>query len=111
MQEGRTITPFRTAMRKKQVLQKPAFLILLFLRIALTNAIAAAAPDFMSEVKPIFEHHCVKCHGPEKQKGGLRFDAREGAFKTADSGEKAVVPGHAGQSRLLKLVSSRDKEE
>ena len=68
-------------------------------------------PDFPREVRPILEQRCFKCHGPEKQKGGLRFDTKEGTFKTGDSGEKAIVPEHASQSRLIKLISSKDEDE
>src|SRR3954469_8905628 len=71
----------------------------------------AAAADLFSEVRPIFEQHCVKCHGPEKQKGGLRFDGKEGAFKMAESGEKPILPGDAKESRLLRLVTSTNSEE
>ena len=72
---------------------------------------ARGAVDFSREVRPILEQHCFKCHGAEKQKGGLRLDTKEGAFKPADSGEKAIVPGHANESRLVKLVSSKDDAE
>src|SRR5882724_2386902 len=41
---------------------------------AVFTASAAPAPDFAREVRPLLEQHCFKCHGPEKQKGGLRFD-------------------------------------
>ena len=75
------------------------------------TASAAPAPDFSRDVLPLLEKHCFKCHGPEKQKGGLRFDAREGALQTGESGEKAIVPGHANESRLIKLVSSKDDKE
>ena len=77
----------------------------------LMESTARAAVDYTRDVRLLFEAHCVKCHGPEKQKGGLRFDTREGAFKTADSGEKAIVPGHASQSLLIKLVSSKKDDE
>jgi hypothetical protein len=79
--------------------------------LAACVAVVAAPPDFSRQVRPLLETHCVKCHGPEKQKGGLRFDTKAGAFATADSGEKAIVPGHASQSRLVKLVSSRKDDE
>src|SRR6267378_4194533 len=72
---------------------------------------AQAAPDFSREVRPLLEQHCLKCHGAEKQKGGLRFDTKEGAFKAGESGEKAIVPGHASESRLIRLVSSKDDAE
>src|SRR6476659_3179729 len=79
--------------------------------IFLAQASYAAAPNFSREIKPLLEQHCIKCHGPEKQKGGLRFDTKEGAFKAAESGEKAILPGHARESRLIKLVSSQDDTE
>jgi len=83
----------------------------LLVSIFLPQASYAAAPDFSREIKPLLEQHCIKCHGPEKQKGGLRFDTKEGAFKAAESGEKAILPGHARESRLIKLVSSQDDTE
>jgi hypothetical protein len=76
-----------------------------------TASAAVPGPDFSREVRPLFEKHCVKCHGPEKQKGGLRFDTKDGAFKAGDSGETAIVPGHASESLLVKLVSSKDDDE
>src|SRR6185436_484587 len=83
--------------------------------VALSMACAAraaeAGPDFEREVRPIFERHCFKCHGPEKQKGGLRFDVKEGAFKSGESGERAIVPKNAVGSRLIKLVTSSKKDE
>src|SRR5437016_12337236 len=78
---------------------------------AVFTASAAPAPDFSRDVRPLLEQHCFKCHGPQKQKGGLRLDTKEGAFKTGESGEKAIVPGHAAKSRLIKLVSSKDDAE
>src|SRR5262245_21213497 len=74
-------------------------------------ACAAPAPDFGREIRPLLEKHCFQCHGPDKQKSGLRFDTKEGAFKTGESGEKAIVPGHASQSLLIRLVSSKDESE
>src|SRR2546421_12792165 len=67
--------------------------------------------DFTKDIRPIFEQHCLKCHGPEKQKGGLRFDTKEGAFKPGESGERSIVPGRSSQSRLIKLVCSKDPDE
>src|SRR5437016_8150023 len=46
--------------------------LVVLLAVVLT-ASAAPAPDFSREVRPLLEKHCFKCHGPEKQKGGLRF--------------------------------------
>src|SRR5213083_1336847 len=49
-------------------------LALVVLLDAVLAASATPAPNFPREVRPLLEQHCFKCHGPEKQKGGLRFD-------------------------------------
>ncbi|HVK07896.1 MAG TPA: DUF1549 domain-containing protein, partial [Gemmataceae bacterium] len=40
----------------------------------LLAAPAFAGPDFNRDVQPIFARACLSCHGPDKQKGGLRLD-------------------------------------
>ncbi|MEY4831287.1 MAG: hypothetical protein RLZZ562_3083, partial [Planctomycetota bacterium] len=45
--------------------------------------------DFVREVAPILQAHCVSCHGADKQKGDLRLDAREHAFPV-DEEERSV---------------------
>ena len=67
--------------------------------------------EFAREVRPILESSCWKCHGPEKQKGGLRLDRREGGMRPADSGKKAVVPGKTDESELIRRVESADASE
>ncbi len=42
----------------------------LFGAVASPRATAAADP----KLQPFFKEHCLKCHGPEKQKGELRLD-------------------------------------
>src|SRR3954466_13040765 len=102
--------PFRTRIDAVRTTLRLS-VVVATLAIMMAGRGAGAVPDFAREVHPILEKHCLKCHGPEKQKGGLRFDTREGAFKDGESGEKAFVPGHAKQSRLIKLISSKDKDE
>src|SRR5437899_375697 len=36
--------------------------------------------DFAKDIQPILEQTCIKCHGPEKQKGKLRLDSKEAAM-------------------------------
>lgn len=33
-------------------------------------------PDFERHIQPIFDRHCVRCHGEKEPKGGLEFTAR-----------------------------------
>jgi mono/diheme cytochrome c family protein len=88
-------------------------------RVAITAIIAAplaafaAAPgdlDFIREVRPIFANHCFKCHGPEKQKGGLRLDTKAAALKGGDDG-KVIVPGRSAESRLVRLVAGLEADK
>src|SRR5262245_10679671 len=67
--------------------------------------------DFGRDVQPIFQRSCFKCHGPEKQKGGLRFDRRQGALATGDSGKKAISPGRTEESELIRRVETGNTEE
>jgi hypothetical protein len=67
--------------------------------------------DFAREVRPILQRSCWKCHGPEKQKGGLRFDRRQGAIATGDSGKKAIQPGRNEESELIRRVEAATVDE
>jgi mono/diheme cytochrome c family protein len=71
---------------------------------------ATTAPvEFARDIQPLLADHCVKCHGPEKQKGGLRLDSRAGALKGGDDGA-ALVPGKSTESKLVHLVAGLDPD-
>src|SRR3954453_13884818 len=78
--------------------------------VGLRAGAAGMPPDYDRDIKPILEQYCFKCHGPEKQKGGLRLDRKPSALKGGDSGEPAVVPGSSLRSHLIQLVTSTDPE-
>lgn len=64
----------------------------------------AADVDYMRDVVPILQKHCVECHGPTKQQSGLRVDAGQLLIKGGDSGP-AVVPGKIDESLLIEAVT------
>lgn len=57
----------------------------------------------VDRARAVLESRCVSCHGPEKQKGGLRLDSRQALLKGGDSGAGAVA-GDPGRSLLLHAV-------
>ena len=65
---------------------------------------------FDREIKPILGMDCVKCHGPEKQKGRLRFDSREATLKGGEHG-KVVTPGKSAESKLVHAVARLNEDE
>ncbi|MFM8273216.1 MAG: DUF1549 domain-containing protein, partial [Gemmata sp.] len=78
-------------------------------------AAAARAADpaglehFERHVRPVLVEKCLACHGPDKPKGGLRLDTREGALKGGHSGA-AVVPGKPKEGLLLAALSHLDRD-
>lgn len=72
---------------------------------------AAAKKDatYTKDIRPIFEKTCFKCHGPEKQKGGMRLDSLEAALKGGEDG-KMIEPGKFDKSPLLWSVARLDPD-
>ena len=64
----------------------------------------AAVEYFEKSVRPILAARCQGCHGPSKQKGGLRLDARA-AILTGGSTGPAVVPGNLKESLLVDAIN------
>jgi uncharacterized membrane protein len=60
-------------------------------------------PDYVKDIKPILDRSCVKCHGPEKRKSGLRLDKKRFAMKGGETGP-AIVPGDVEKSLLTKYI-------
>jgi mono/diheme cytochrome c family protein len=60
--------------------------------------------DFAKQIQPILRQHCVKCHGPEKQKGKLRLDSKEVAMKGGKDGV-VLVAGDADKSELYRRIT------
>jgi hypothetical protein len=58
---------------------------------------------FEAKVRPVLVDRCIRCHGPEKQQGGLRLDGRAAALAGGDSGP-AVVPGDPDASLIVEAV-------
>jgi mono/diheme cytochrome c family protein len=81
----------------------------LFLCVAalFPTAALAATPDYVRDVKPIFARHCVSCHGPLKQRSGLRLDTARAALRGGNSGA-AIKPGRGNASLLVQAVTGAE---
>jgi uncharacterized membrane protein len=68
---------------------------------------ARAWPDLVSQV---MQAKCVSCHGPSKQKGGLRLDDPEHILKGGKNG-RVISPGYADQSEIFKRIMLPPEDE
>ncbi len=81
-----------------------------FAGATLADDAPVAKPDpalvefFEGKVRPVLEAHCINCHGPTKQKAGLRLDSRAALMKGGDSGP-TIEPGRPEGSRLIEAVN------
>ncbi len=64
---------------------------------------AAQVEFFEAKVRPVLAGRCFGCHGPEKQKGGLRLDSSEAMRSGGDTGP-AVVASDPGHSPLIEAI-------
>lgn len=65
---------------------------------------------YEKHIRPIIEKSCVKCHGPEKQKGRLRLDSLEWVLKGA-RGEPILVKGNSAKSKIIHMIARLDPDE
>lgn len=63
-------------------------------------AVAADPVDFAKHIRPLLEQHCTSCHGPAKQKGGLRLHTGQAVLKGGLNGP-VVTPKKAADSPLM----------
>ncbi len=71
---------------------------------------AGRVVDFAKDIQPIFDAHCLKCHGPEKQKGGYRVDVKDAALKDGDNYAPNILPGKSAESPLIHFVAGLDPD-
>jgi len=64
---------------------------------------------FETHIRPALITECIDCHGPEKQKGGLRLDSKQGWQKGGDTGA-AIIPGDPDASLLMRSIRHLEPE-
>ena len=57
-----------------------------------------------TDIKPILDASCIKCHKGDKPRGKLSLDSLDGILKGGKDG-KAIVPGNVAKSPLVFAVA------
>ena len=64
----------------------------------------AEAALFRTQIKPLLEANCVRCHNSQIKRSGLDLSSREALLRGGDTGP-VIVPGDAKSSVLFKRIS------
>ncbi len=70
---------------------------------------SAGPVDFDRDIGPLLAERCGSCHGSKRSESGLSLDSLAAALRGGDHGP-ALVPGKAGESLLMEVVTGRHAE-
>jgi hypothetical protein len=73
------------------------FVLLLCAQWSTVRRAQTTAIDFVRDIQPILQTHCVQCHSASKAMSGLRLDNKTAAARI-------ITPGNSKGSRLLQRV-------
>ncbi|WP_435005651.1 DUF1553 domain-containing protein [Tundrisphaera lichenicola] len=77
--------------------------------MALLLCSVAPGVDYSRDIKPVLARRCFACHGPLKQKAGLRLDSSELIRRGGDGGP-SIEPGHADESLLVERLAAPEDD-
>jgi mono/diheme cytochrome c family protein len=78
--------------------------------LTLASGIRAEPTFYQARIAPVFDKHCVACHGEEKHKAGLRLDSFELALKGGEDGA-VIKPGDLKGSELFRRITLPDTDD
>jgi hypothetical protein len=76
--------------------------------VVLSIAVPAAAqrdPLFKTEILPVLEKNCVKCHGPQQKMANLDLSSFTGMMEGSSAGP-VIAPGKPERSLMWKLIEN-----
>mgnify|MGYP000195994267 CR=1 FL=1 len=81
--------------------------VITFAMIGLIGApglFAADTPTFSKVIGPLLANRCTTCHGPDRQKKGLRLDSADAVKKGSESGA-IFIAGDPGKSEIYRRIT------
>src|SRR5882724_9015872 len=64
---------------------------------------------YAKDIRPLFETSCFRCHGQDRQKGGLQLTSLDSVLRGGEDG-KVLVAGDSKNSLLVIAASQIDPE-
>jgi mono/diheme cytochrome c family protein len=78
--------------------------------VQLPPASTKTGVTYATDMKPIFDASCVKCHSGDKPKARLRLDTLDDVLKGSKEG-KVVLPGNSANSTIVKAVAHATSDQ
>ena len=75
-----------------------------------TKPATAEKVSYYTQVRPIFQVHCVGCHQPAKAKGGYVMTDFKRLMGKGDSDEPVILAKNAAKSLLIEMITPVDGE-
>ena len=69
---------------------------------------ATTAPDYTTQIAPIFNKHCVACHNSEDRDGELSLESYAELQKGGEHGP-ALLAGTSASSRMIRMITGTAK--
>ena len=90
-------------------------IVMLLASSSAAPAVAEENPSFERDIRPLFAKRCTVCHNRRKLddlniSGGLALDTFEAALAGTPK-RRAIVPGKAAESELVRRLSIADEDE
>ncbi|MSU28227.1 MAG: DUF1553 domain-containing protein [Pedosphaera sp.] len=73
--------------------------------------VASADVDFRQQIQPVLENTCVRCHGGDSAKGGLRLDTKAGFLKGGKHGPVIDAKDYTKSDLLRRISLPRDHSD
>lgn len=73
--------------------------------------VASADVDFRQQIQPVLENACVRCHGADSAKGGLRLDTKAGFLKGGKHGPVIDAKDYTKSDLLRRISLPRDHSD
>jgi WD40 repeat protein len=72
---------------------------------------APSTLSFTNDIAPILVKKCLKCHGPEKWKGGYQLHTFELAMRPGESKSAVIVASDLANSELYQRLITKDEDD
>ncbi len=67
--------------------------------------------DYNTQVKPLLNKNCIVCHGGVKKASDFSLLFKDEALAPAKSGKRAIIPGDAEGSEMIRRLTLTDPDE